>query len=173
LVAGACLPWLQWAGLQADHAAPALDAQVLVLAALLLTIRLCAKVLVCTMTARWAGLRWAQGLALGLMLQPLSMTGLVFWAMAASALAAPYVALSHAVLLMLCVSDVLAPWMMRAVLRSMREVAPEPVQPTLTKPDGNGNAVNSGLNTQSSMSLQRIDTLSDLRGELRDIQAMG
>jgi hypothetical protein len=170
LVAGACLPWLQWVGLQPDQAGPALGAQALVLAALLLVIRLCAKVLVCTLTARWAGLRWVQGFALGLMLQPLSMTGLVFWAMAASALSAPYVALSHAVLLMLCLSDVLAPWLMRAVLRSMREVVPEPLQPMATKLDNSGN---SGLNTQNSVHSLRVNTHADLRGDLRDIQALG
>jgi hypothetical protein len=171
LVAGACLPWLQWFGLQPDQAGPALDIQVLVLAALLLLIRVCAKVFVCTLTARWAGLRWVQGLALGLMLQPLSMTGLVFWAMAAGALATPYASLSHAVLLMLCLSDVLAPWMMRAVLRGMREVAPGPVQPIATPTDY------SGLQTQSSVHTLRVDThaelLGDMRGDRRDMQAMG
>jgi Kef-type K+ transport system membrane component KefB len=156
LVAGACLPWLQWAGLQPGQAASALDVQVLVLAALLLLIRLCAKTIVCTLTARWAGLRWAQGLALGLMMQPMSMTGLVFWALAASALATPYAMLSHALLLMLCLSDILAPWMMRTVLRSMREVAPAPVQPMAVKLDS------PGLNTQSSTQSRRVDTHADL-----------
>ena len=175
LVAGASLPWLQWLGLQPDQIGPALDVQVLVLTALLLLIRVCAKVFVCTITARWAGLRWVQGLALGLMLQPLSMTGLVFWAMAANALAAPYASLSHAVLLMLCVSDALAPWMMRAVLRAMREVAPGPAQPVAAPADY------SGLQTQSSMGMLRIDTHADLpgglrgesRGDRRDLHAMG
>ncbi len=171
LVAGACLPWLQWLGLQPEQAGPALDIQVLVLAALLLLIRVCAKVFVCTLTARWAGLRWVQGLALGLMLQPLSMTGLVFWAMAASALAGPYASLSHAVLLMLCISDVLAPWMMRSVLRGMREVEPGPVQPVTAPADY------SGLQTQSSVYALRVDTHAelpgDLRGDRRDAHAMG
>ncbi len=171
LVAGASLPWLQWLGLQPEQAGPALDIQVLVLAALLLLIRVCAKVFVCTLTARWAGLRWVQGLALGLMLQPLSMTGLVFWAMAASALATPYASLSHAVLLMLCISDVLAPWMMRAVLRGMREVEPGPVQVVLSPSDY------SGLQTQSSVHALRVDThaqvLGDMRGDRRDKPVMG
>lgn len=171
LVAGACLPWLQWLGLQPEQTGPALDIQVFVLAALLLLIRVCAKVFVCTLTARWAGLRWVQGLALGLMLQPLSMTGLVFWAMAASALATPYASLSHAVLLMLCISDVLAPWMMRAVLRGMREVEPGPVQPVNAPTDY------SGLQTQSSVYALRVDThaelYGDLRGDRRDAHAMG
>ncbi len=167
LVAGACLPWLQWLGLQPEQTGPALDIQVLVLAALLLLIRMGAKVFVCTLTARWAGLRWVQGLALGLMLQPLSMTGLVFWAMAASALAAPYANLSHAVLLLLCISDVLAPWMMRAVLRSMREVEPGPVQPVAAPTDY------SGLQTQSSVHALRVDTHAELLGDRRDLRAMG
>ncbi len=171
LVAGACLPWLQWLGLQPEQAGPALDIQVLVLAVLLLLIRVCAKVFVCTITARWAGLRWVQGLALGLMLQPLSMTGLVFWAMAANALASPYTQLSHALLMLLCASDVLAPWMMRAVLRGMREVEPGPVPPAVAPTDY------SGLQTQSSVNTLRVDThadlLVDIRGDRRDLQAMG
>lgn len=161
LVAGASLPWLQWAGWQPEPSGPAFNLPVVMLAALLLVIRLCAKVLACTLTARWAGLRWAQGFALGMMLQPLSMTGLVFWAMAASALAAPHAALSHAVLLMLCTSDVLAPWLMRTVLRRMREIFAEPVPFHMSQP---GNSGNSGLNTQSSMHLRRIDTHADAHG---------
>ncbi len=158
LVAGASLPWLQWAGLQPGQDGSALTLQVLVLAALLLLIRLGAKLLVCTLTARWAGLRWAQGLALGLMLQPLSMTGLVFWAIAASSLAPPYAMLSHAVLLMLCASDVLAPWVMRAVLRSMREVAPAPLVISSLAP-----LDSSGLQTQSSLVPRRVDTHVDIQ----------
>jgi hypothetical protein len=130
-------------------------------------------VLVCTLTARWAGLRWVQGLALGMMLQPLSMTGLVFWALAAQALAGPYAGLSHAMLLMLCASDVLAPWLMRVVLRNMREVAPEPVA-AMPPTDY------AGLNTQSSVHTMRIDTYADIRGtprydpraELGDVHAL-
>jgi Kef-type K+ transport system membrane component KefB len=157
LVAGACLPWLQWAGLQPGQEGAALDAQVLILAALLILIRLGAKLLVCTLTARWAGLRWAQGVALGMMLQPLSMTGLVFWAMAASTLSAPHAMLSHAVLLMLCVSDLVTPWIMRSVLRDMREVLPDPVVINpLSPPD------NSGLQTQSSILPRRVDTHIDI-----------
>jgi NhaP-type Na+/H+ or K+/H+ antiporter len=167
LVAGACLPWLQWVGLQPDQAGPALDIQVLVLAALLLLIRVCAKVCVCTLTARWAGLRWVQGLALGLMLQPLSMTGLVFWAMAASALATPYAYLSHAVLLMLCMSDLFAPWIMRGVLRGMREVEPAPLQAAAAPPDY------FGLQTQSSVHTLKVDTHAELLGDRRDLHAMG
>jgi hypothetical protein len=173
LVAGACLPWLQWAGLQPGQDGSALNVQALVLAVLLLLIRLFAKVLVCTLTARWAGLRWVQGLALGMMLQPLSMTGLVFWALAAQALAGPYAGLSHAMLLMLCASDVLAPWLMRVVLRNMREVAPEPVA-AMPPTDY------AGLNTQSSVHTMRIDTYADIRGtprydpraELGDVHAL-
>lgn len=157
LVAGASLPWLQWAGQQPDQLGSALDAQVLVLAALLLLIRLGAKLLVCTLTARWAGLRWPQGVALGMMLQPLSMTGLVFWVMAAGALAAPYASLSHALLLMLCVSDVLGPWIMRSVLRDMREVAPAPVVISNLVP-----LDSSGMQTQSSTQSRRVDTHVDL-----------
>jgi hypothetical protein len=160
VVAGASLPWLQWMGLQPGNAGAVLDAQVLVLAALLLVIRLCAKVLVCTLTARWAGLRWVQGFALGFMLQPLSMTGLVFWAMAASALAQRHAALSHAVLLALCTSDLLAPWLMRTVLRNVREVLPEPLA---LPPYPSGSVGNSGLNTQTSLHSQRIDTHADLQ----------
>jgi hypothetical protein len=156
LVAGACLPWWQWAGLQPQQNGSALSLQVLALAALLLMVRLCAKTLVCTLTARWAGLRWVQGLALGLMMQPLSMTGLVFGAMAASALATTYAPLSHALLLMLCVSDVLAPWVMRSVLRGMREVAMAPVPPIPLRPD------HSGLVTQSSVMPRRVDTYTDI-----------
>jgi Kef-type K+ transport system membrane component KefB len=156
LVAGACLPWWQWAGLQPQANGSALSIQVLALAALLLLVRLCAKTLVCTLTARWAGLRWVQGLALGVMLQPLSMTGLVFAAMAASALASSYPPLAHAVLLMLCVSDVLAPWLMRSVLRGMREVAAAP-QPIVL------HANHSGLHTQSSLVPRRVDTHADIQ----------
>ena len=149
LVAGASLPWLAWAGLSANATLPALSAEALVLAALLLVIRLAAKTLVCTLTARWAGLRWPQGLALGMMLQPLSMTGLVLWGMAASVLTGPLAMLSLAYLLMLCVSDVLAPWAMQMVLRNMREVEPEP-EPIQY----------SGLQTQSTVRPHRIDTES-------------
>ena len=151
LVAGASLPWLAWAGYSVGtgSAQPSLTVGVLVLAALLLVLRLGAKALVCTLTAHWAGLRWAQGLALGLMLQPLSMTGLVLWGMAASVLTGPLAMLSMVYLLMLCVSDVLSPWAMQRVLRSMREVepAPEPL-------------VYSGLQTQSTVRAQHIDTES-------------
>jgi Kef-type K+ transport system membrane component KefB len=157
LVAGACLPWLQWAGLQPNQQGAALDIQVVVMAALLILIRLGAKLLVCTVTARWAGLRWAQGVALGMMLQPLSMTGLVFWAMAASTLAAPHAMLSHAVLLMLCISDLVAPWIMRSVLRDMREVVPDPVAVSQPAP-----LDNSGLQTQSSVQPRRVDTHIDM-----------
>ncbi len=161
LVAGACLPWLQWAGMQPEQTGSALDLQAWVLAALLLLIRLLAKVMVCTLTARWAGLRWVQGLALGMMLQPMSMTGLVFWALAASAMAAPYASLSHALLLMLCVSDVLAPWMMRSVLRNMREVDPG-TAPAAAPTDY------AGLNTQSSTHAWRIDTHAEIVSQRRD-----
>ncbi|MGA8513607.1 MAG: hypothetical protein WB821_02390 [Burkholderiaceae bacterium] len=157
LVAGACLPWWQWAGLQPQQSGSALSLQVLALAALLLMVRLCTKTLVCTLTARWAGLRWVQGLALGLMMQPMSMTGLVFGAMAASALTTTYPPLSHALLLMLCVSDVLAPWVMRSVLRGMREVALTPVQPIVMRPNNH-----SGLHTQSSLQPRRVDTHVDI-----------
>ncbi len=159
LVAGACLPWWQWAGLQSDTAGvsgSALSIQVVSLAALLLLVRLCTKTLVCTLTARWAGLRWVQGLALGVMLQPLSMTGLVFTAMAASALASTYPPLAHALLLMLCASDLLAPWLMRSVLRAMREVAAAPQTITL-------HANYSGLHTQSSLVPRRVDTHVDIQ----------
>ena len=149
LVAGASLPWLAWAGLSTNATLPALSAEALVLAALLLVIRLGAKTLVCTLTARWAGLRWPQGMALGMMLQPLSMTGLVLWGMAASVLSGPLAMLSLSYLLMLCVSDVLAPWAMQMVLRNMREVEPEP-EPIQY----------SGLQTQSSLRPLRIDTES-------------
>jgi hypothetical protein len=91
------------------------------------------------------------------MMQPLSMTGLVFGAMAASALATTYPSLSHALLLMLCVSDVLAPWMMRSVLRGMREVALTPVQPIVMRPN------HSGLQTQSSLLPRRVDTHVDIQ----------
>jgi hypothetical protein len=158
LVAGASLPWLQWAGLQPGQDGSVLDLQVLVRAALVLLIRLGAKLLVCTLTARWAGLRWAQGLALGMMLQPMSMTGLVFWAMAASVLAAPYAMLSHAMLLVLCISDVIAPWIMRAVLRDMREVAAAPVVITNLAP-----LDHSGLQTQTSVQSRRVDTHVDIQ----------
>ena len=92
-----------------------------------------------------------------------------------SALAGPYANLSHAVLLMLCISDVLAPWMMRAVLRGMREVEPGPVQPVSNPTDY------SGLQTQSSMYALRVDTHAELHGDLRgdrrtdrgDAHAMG
>jgi hypothetical protein len=158
LVAGASLPWLQWAGLQPGQDGSVLDLQVLVLAALVLLIRLGAKLLVCTLTARWAGLRWAQGLALGMMLQPMSMTGLVFWAMAASVLAGPYAMLSHAMLLVLCISDVIAPWVMRSVLRDMREVASAPVVITNLAP-----LDHSGLQTQTSVQSRRVDTHVDIQ----------
>ncbi len=149
VVAGASLPWLAWAGLGAAGAQPALSAEVLVLAGLLLVIRLCVKTLACTLTAHWAGLRWVQGLALGLMLQPLSMTGLVLWGMVAGVLSGPLATLSLAYLLMLCVSDVLSPWAMQLVLRSMREVEPEPEPAPVSY---------SGLQTQSSVRQHHIDT---------------
>jgi Kef-type K+ transport system membrane component KefB len=162
LVAGACLPWLQWAGLESvastQEIVPAINVQVVVLALLLLVVRLFAKTLVCTLTARWAGLRWVQGLALGLTLQPLSMTGLVFWSMAATALTtlhpAPYMHLSHALLLMLCLSDLLAPWLMRGVLRRLREVTAQPAAPAVRP-------AHSALHTHSSLAPNRVDTAAD------------
>jgi Kef-type K+ transport system membrane component KefB len=131
LVAGASLPWVQWLDLQKQDAllgaadvvsSGSIDAVAVILALVLLALRLAAKTAACTLTAHWAGLRWAQGWALGLMMQPFSITGLVFWAMTVHVLLPQDAVLSQAFLLMLLVSDVFAPWAMRRMLIGMREV---------------------------------------------------
>jgi Kef-type K+ transport system membrane component KefB len=114
----------------------------------LVSLRVLAKTLACTLTARWAGLRWPQGVALGLMMQPLSITGLVFWTMAAAVLWPQDALLSQAVLLMLLLSDVLAPWAMHRVLTSMREVV---LESKLAPPV-------SELHSEPMLRVRRVDT---------------
>jgi Kef-type K+ transport system membrane component KefB len=163
LVAGASLPWLQWLDLQKEGAllgaagtvtaaGSGVDAVALILALILMALRLVAKTAACTLTARWAGLRWAQGWALGLMMQPFSITGLVFWAMTVPVLLPQDAVLSQAFLLMLLVSDVLAPWAMKRMLIGMREVVIESRLPAFTAHEA------SILHTAPTLNVQRVDT---------------
>ncbi|NJS36973.1 MAG: hypothetical protein HC765_12090 [Brachymonas sp.] len=114
------------------------------LVALLLLVRLCGKLLVCTLTARWAGLRWQQGFALGLMMQPLSMTGLALLLLAWPLLLASDAQLALALCIALLISDAIVPRALRYLLQRCGEIAEEPDI--------------AGMNSRSSTHPTRIDT---------------
>jgi Kef-type K+ transport system membrane component KefB len=114
------------------------------LIALVLLVRLCAKLFVCTLTARWAGLRWQQGFALGLMMQPLSMTGLALLLLAWPVLIAADAQLALSLCIALFLSDAIAPRALRYLLLRCGEIAEEPDI--------------AGLNSRSSTQPTRIDT---------------
>ena len=116
----------------------------IVLVALILLLRLGVKLFVCTLTARWAGLRWQQGFALGLMMQPLSMTGLALLLLAWPVLMAADVQLALSLCIALFISDAVAPRALRYLLLRCGEIAEEPDI--------------AGLNSRSSTQPTRIDT---------------
>jgi Kef-type K+ transport system membrane component KefB len=125
--------------------APAAIGMMMALVALMAVLRLFSKLLVCTLTARWAGLRWQQGFALGLMLQPLSMTGLALLLMALPVLMATDALLAASLMLALALSDWLAPTALHRLLKRCGEIA-EPA-PEIA-----------GLNTRSSTQATQVDT---------------
>ncbi len=114
------------------------------LVALVLLVRLCGKLLVCTLTARWAGLRWQQGFALGLMMQPLSMTGLALLLLAWPVLLAADAQLALSLCIALFLSDAIAPRALRYLLLRCGEIAEEPDI--------------AGLNSRNSTQPTRVDT---------------
>ncbi|MFM7330602.1 MAG: hypothetical protein ACKO1L_02910 [Brachymonas sp.] len=116
------------------------------LIAVVLLVRLCGKLLVCTLTARWAGLRWPQGFALGLMMQPLSMTGLALLLLAWPVLLETDTQLACSLALAMVLSDWLAPMALRRLLIRCGDVLPdEPVH---------------GLHSRTSTEPTHIDTSS-------------
>jgi hypothetical protein len=116
------------------------------LVALILLVRLGCKLLVCTLTARWAALRWQQGFALGLAMQPLSMTGLALLLLAWPMLMKGDALLAISLVVALVISDVLAPMGMRALLQRCGEVAPDEI---------------AGMNNRNSTQPVRVDTSRD------------
>ncbi len=96
------------------------------LVAMIVLLRLGAKLLVCTLTARWAGLRSSQGFALGLAMQPLSMTGLALLLLAWPALMQADALMACSLAVALLLSDWLAPWLLRTVLLRCGEIVTEP-----------------------------------------------
>ncbi len=114
------------------------------LVALIMLVRLTAKLTVCTLTAQWAGLRWQQGFALGLAMQPLSMTGLALLILAWPMLMVGDALLASSLVAALVLSDWLAPVTLRALLQRCGEIVPEPEI--------------AGLHTRSSTQPTRIDT---------------
>ena len=114
------------------------------LVALILLMRLCVKLLVCTLTARWAGLRWQQGFLLGIAMQPLSMTGLALLMLAWPALMQADALLACSLVVALLISDWLSPLLLRALLRRGGEIVPE--------------LEIAGMSSRSSTQPTRIDT---------------
>jgi hypothetical protein len=114
------------------------------LVALIMVVRLSAKLLVCTLTAQWAGLRWQQGFALGLAMQPLSMTGLALLLLAWPMLMLGDALLASSLCVALVLSDWLAPLGMRVLLQRCAEIVPE--------------LEIAGLHSRSSREATRIDT---------------
>jgi hypothetical protein len=114
--------------------------------ALILLTRLACKLFVCTLTARWAGLRWQQGFALGLAMQPLSMTGLALLLVAWPMLLVGDALLGGSLVVALVISDCLAPMGMRALLQRCGEIAPDEI---------------AGLHSRNSTQPVRIDTSRD------------
>jgi Kef-type K+ transport system membrane component KefB len=115
------------------------------LVALIMLSRLGVKLLVCTLTARWAGLRWQQGFALGLGMQPLSFTGLALLMLAWPALMQGDALLACGLVVALMLSDWLSPLLLRALLQRCGEIAPEEI---------------AGMNSRSSTQPIRVDTSS-------------
>jgi Kef-type K+ transport system membrane component KefB len=115
------------------------------LVALIVLARLGIKLLVCTLTARWAGLRWQQGFALGLGMQPLSFTGLALLLLAWPALMQGDALLAGSLVAALVLSDWLSPLLLRTLLQRCGEIAHEEI---------------SGLNSRSSTQPTRVDTSS-------------
>jgi Kef-type K+ transport system membrane component KefB len=114
------------------------------LVALIMVLRLLGKLLVCTLTARWAGLRWQQGFALGVAMQPLSMTGLALLLLAWPALMQGDALIACSLVVALMLSDWLSPLVLRTLLQRCGEVVPEPDI--------------AGLNSRSSTQPTRVDT---------------
>ncbi len=94
--------------------------------ALIVLLRLGGKLLVCTVTARWAGLRWQQGFALGVAMQPLSMTGLALLLLAWPALMQGDALIACSLVVALALSDWLSPLVLRTLLQRCGEVALAP-----------------------------------------------
>ncbi len=111
--------------------------------ALMMLLRLLGKLLVCTLTARWAGLRWQQGFALGIAMQPLSMTGLALLLLAWPMLMQSDALLACSSVVALLLSDWLSPLLLRTLLQRSGEVTREEII---------------GLNCRSSMLPMRVDT---------------
>jgi hypothetical protein len=118
------------------------------LVALIALLRLCSKLFVCTLTAGWAGLRWQQGFALGLMLQPVSMTGLALLLMALPVLMVSDALLAMSLVIALILSDWIAPMALQRLLRRCGEIA-EPQEEAADIP---------GLQSRNSVEPTRIDT---------------
>jgi Kef-type K+ transport system membrane component KefB len=116
------------------------------LVALILLVRLLAKLLVCTLTARWAALRWQQGFALGLAMQPLSFTGLALLLLAWPMLMQDDALLASSLVVALVISDCLAPLGMRALLQRCGEIAPDEIV---------------GMHSRNSTQPVRVDTSRD------------
>jgi hypothetical protein len=116
---------------------------VLALVAIICLIRLGCKLMVCTLTARWAGLRWQQGFLLGLAMQPLSLTGLALLLLAWPMLMQGDALVASSLALALVVSDCLAPMGLRALLQRCGEIAPDEI---------------AGMQTRSSTRAERVDT---------------
>jgi Kef-type K+ transport system membrane component KefB len=118
------------------------------LVALIMLLRLCAKLLVCTLTARWAGLRWQQGFLLGIAMQPLSMTGLALLTLAWPALMQADALLGCSLVVALLISDWISPLLLRTLLRRSGEVAAEPDI--------------AGMSSRSSTRPTRVDTADSM-----------
>ncbi len=111
--------------------------------ALIMLLRLGGKLLICTLTARWAGLRWQQGFALGLALQPLSMTGLALLMLAWPALMQGDTLLACSLVVALVLSDWLSPFLLRVLLQRCGELTPADI---------------TGLHSRSSSQPIKVDT---------------
>jgi hypothetical protein len=114
------------------------------LVALIMLVRLVAKLMICTLTARWAGLRACQGFALGLAMQPLSMTGLALLLLAWPMLMVSDALLASSLVAALVLSDGLAPLALRALLQRCGEIVAEPEI--------------AGMRSRNSREATRIDT---------------
>jgi hypothetical protein len=140
------IAWLQSKNAQAiAHIGSDIGVQMAAMLGLVLMLRLLCKILMCTLTAHWAGLRWQQGLALGLALQPLSMSGLALLLMALPLLGATSPVLALALWVALCVSDWLSPLALRALLRRTGELTQD--EPEIA-----------GMHSRSSTAPMQIDT---------------
>jgi hypothetical protein len=113
------------------------------LVALIVCLRLFCQLLVCTLTAHWAGLRWQQGFALGLAMQPFSMTGLALLLMAWPLLMQGGALLASALVLAVLLSDVFAPLGLKVLLKQCGEMQPDDI---------------AGMRSRNSTQAERIDT---------------